>query len=144
MYGSKRIWIGNTASPIPLNKRLHPDLSHEWTVYVRASDSSFITSVVFKLHESFPNNIIETKYPFEHTEHGWGEFTVGIKICTTMGTVNTSHILKIHNVDRVERMEEIGFKGVGDIYEISKDEEEEYNAIERAIDDISLRLQQHR
>lgn len=143
MYGSKRIWIGNTAKMIPAEERIHPDLTHTWTVYVRAADPSFITSVTFKLHESFLNNVIERTFPFEVTEQGWGEFSVGIRIHTAMGMVATVHSLKIHQGERVERMDEIIFKGVGEEHAPTSDEETEYRNIERAIEHVLGRIAQH-
>ncbi|KCZ74440.1 hypothetical protein H311_04595, partial [Anncaliia algerae PRA109] len=140
---SKRIWIGNIAKAIPLEERIHPDLTHSWTVYVKAYDPSFITSVTFRLHESFVNNVIETTYPFELSQYGWGEFTVHIKISTKLGNIHTTHALLIHNVEKSERMDEIIYKG-NEIEDhiVSKEEEEEYFRIENAIEKLLSRLDQ--
>lgn len=144
MYGSKRIWIGNTARLIPLEERVHPDLTHMWTLYVKAADPSFIKSVTFKLHESFLNNAVEKTFPFEISEQGWGEFTVGIRIYTVKGTVTTTHLLRIHNVDQCERMDEIVFKGSdGEEHECTDSEEAEHKNIERAIEHVLKKLSQY-
>lgn len=142
MYTSKRIWIGNTAKLIPLEERIHPDLTHTWTVYVRAYDPSFINSVTFKLHESFINNVVETTYPFEVSQSGWGEFTVHIKISTKYGNIHTTHALLIHNTEKSERMDEIIFKGgEKEDHPITKEEEEEFYKIENAIEKILQKLE---
>nr|AAT12389.1 putative transcription initiation factor TFIIF small subunit-like protein [Antonospora locustae] len=142
MYGSKRIWIGNTAREIPLEERVHSDLTHSWMVYVRAEDPEFITKVTFKLHESFLNNVVETTFPFEITEQGWGEFNVGIRIHTKKGTVATSHFLRIHDCTLSERMDEIAFRGTGDVHECTKEEEAEYRNLEKAVEHVLCRLSQ--
>lgn len=142
MYGSKRIWIGNTARPIPHGERVHPDLTHSWTLYVKVADPTFITSVTFKLHESFLNNVVEKTFPFEISEQGWGEFTVGIRIYTKRGVVATTHLLKIHETEKNERMDEIVFRGAGEEYEPTKEEDAEYQNIERAIEHVLKRLAQ--
>lgn len=145
MYVSRRILIGNISRFIPPEERLHPDLTHAWTVYVKEENRGFINSVTFKLHESFINNVVEKTFPFEVSESGWGEFNVTIKIHTKKGTISTSHFLKLHDTEKSERKDEIIFLGSpeeGDNCLPSEEEALEYSSIKETINYVIQRLDQ--
>ncbi|CEP63894.1 YEATS domain-containing protein YAF9 LALA0_S09e04874g [Lachancea lanzarotensis] len=59
--------------------------THIWTIFVKGPNgedlSDIIKSVVFKLHETYPNPVRTVDAPpFELTETGWGEFEINVKI----------------------------------------------------------------
>ena len=57
----------------------------------------FVRKVVFTLHESFPNNVIEIeKPPFAIVRNGWGEFDVNITIY--FQDMNEEPVTKIHGI----------------------------------------------
>ncbi|EEQ83056.1 hypothetical protein NCER_100144 [Vairimorpha ceranae BRL01] len=133
-YTSCRIVIGTIATKINIP---NSDITHEWKVYVKAP-LNIIKSVHYKLHESFPNNLIITEYPFEHIDRGWGEFTIQVKlILFNDDRLTTSHFLKLYgDSDPVinETVDEIIYKGMGQEIIPSVEENEEYKKIDEAID----------
>ena len=70
---------------------------HEWTMAVRfgAEDQRLVKKVVFKLHETFRDPVVEvTAAPFELKRFGWGTFEVKVVIHLQDGReVETSHML---------------------------------------------------
>lgn len=84
---SRPIIYGNSAKKMGEVKPPNAPVehSHMWTIFVRGPNgedlSDIIKSVVFKLHETYPNptRAVEAP-PFELTETGWGEFEINIKI----------------------------------------------------------------
>ncbi|XP_037935291.1 YEATS domain-containing protein 4-like [Teleopsis dalmanni] len=98
----KPIVYGNIARSFG-KKREDDGHTHQWKVYVKPyyneDMSVYVKKVHFKLHESYSNpNRIVTKYPYEITETGWGEFEVVIKIYfhdPTERPVTCYHILKL-------------------------------------------------
>jgi YEATS domain-containing protein 4 len=73
--------------------------THKWTLYVRGADgediSYFVSKVVFTLHPSFtPPTREVTKWPFELTEFGWGEFEA--KITLHFKSPDEKHIDVVH------------------------------------------------
>jgi len=52
----------------------------KWTLYLyfeeKEETGRFIEKVVVKLHQSFPNPVVELKPPFELTRMGWGVFEI--------------------------------------------------------------------
>jgi YEATS domain-containing protein 4 len=76
VYGTAAWWQGKNAEQ---------EHSHRWTVFVRGLEnedlSYYIKKVTFQLHTSFRDSLrtVETP-PFEVTETGWGEFSIGVKI----------------------------------------------------------------
>lgn len=176
---SKPILYGNTATkfsnvnPIPLNAP--KDHTHKWTVFVRDATnndlSTYISKVVFKLHDTIPNPLrtIESP-PFEVTESGWGEFEIIIKIYfhSDGGEKNVTllHHLKLHpyndiiNIDgKVEsiKYDEIVFNEPTEKMfelltlkpstlldnEMKQRERDELDRIGKAIDDITNKINQN-
>jgi YEATS domain-containing protein 4 len=76
VYGTAAWWLGKVAPE---------EHSHKWTIYVRGLENEdlgyYVKKVTFQLHTSFKDStrVIE-KAPFEVTETGWGEFSIGIKV----------------------------------------------------------------
>lgn len=73
---------GPAGSSTPVLGKEH---SHQWTLFLRSFNNEdigvWIKSVNFILHESYPDfNRCVTKFPFEVTETGWGEFEVQVKV----------------------------------------------------------------
>lgn len=101
MYGSAAFWQGRSAE----EKR-----THRWTIFVRGLEnedmSYFIKSVTFQLHPSFENPVrVVEQPPFEVTEHGWGEFGVGIKINfhdSREQPVTLQHMLKLFPANKAD------------------------------------------
>ncbi|KAF7683443.1 Protein AF-9 like protein [Astathelohania contejeani] len=76
------IKIGTVASKIPENQMVD-DATHIWKAYVKSADGSpmtYIQSIVYRLHETFLNPIVETTHPFVIENRGWGEFKLQIRI----------------------------------------------------------------
>ena len=78
---------------------------HTWSAYVRPGPGegplTYISKVVFLLHESFPDRVrtVEAPGPFEVTETGWGEFTVHVDVHfldTSVEAFSTCHIVRLH------------------------------------------------
>lgn len=132
-YSSCKIVIGSKATRI---KNPVTDVTHEWVVYVNAP-KHIVRNVQYKLHESFANNVVLTEYPFELKEHGWGEFTIQIKlILFNDDRLHTSHFLKLHGEGDVvinETVDEIVFKGIENHISPTEEEEEEYKKIDEGI-----------
>jgi YEATS domain-containing protein 4 len=135
-YRTCRVVIGTEARFIPEDERVYPELTHEWKAYVRAP-AEVVRSVQFKLHESFANQFVNTEYPFEMQERGWGEFTIQLKIVLANDEkIVTSHFLKLHGEGDVvvnERIDEIVFRGTENESETCGEEIEEYKRIDSAI-----------
>jgi YEATS domain-containing protein 4 len=133
-YSSCRIVIGSKATRI---KNPVTDVAHEWVVYVNAP-KHIVRNVQYKLHESFTNNVVLTEYPFELKEHGWGEFTIQIKlILFNDDRLHTSHFLKLHGEGDVvtnETVDEIVFKGIENHINPSEEEDMEYKKIDEGIE----------
>lgn len=92
VVGNATWWLGPSAAA---------ERSHRWTIYVRGLQnedlSPIVESVTFTLHDTFPNHIrTVTEAPFELTEHGWGEFLVGlsIKFMDVSLPVDVTHLLQ--------------------------------------------------
>jgi YEATS domain-containing protein 4 len=91
------IVFGSMAFPLgPLGDDMK---THKWMLYVRGADgediSYFVSKVVFTLHPSFnPPTREVTKWPFEITEHGWGEFEA--KITLHFKSPDEKHIDVVH------------------------------------------------
>merc|ERR1712071_496692 len=95
--------------------------THQWTVYLRPYykndpilSKHMVKKVVFKLHDSFPNNTrtFTEGPPYEVTETGWGEFDVTIKIYwnvegkqTDRNPLTMYHPLKLFCADTPENVE---------------------------------------
>jgi len=47
-----------------------------YTLKKKEETGRFIEKVVVKLHQSFPNPVVELKPPFELTRMGWGVFEI--------------------------------------------------------------------
>jgi YEATS domain-containing protein 4 len=135
-YRTCRVVIGTEARLIPEKERMYPEITHEWKAYVRAP-ADVVRSVQFKLHESFANQLVNTEYPFEMQERGWGEFTIQLKIVLVNDEkIVTSHFLKLHGEGDVvvnERVDEVVFKGVENESEVYEEELEEYRRIDAAV-----------
>ncbi|WUR03646.1 YEATS domain-containing protein [Vairimorpha necatrix] len=133
-YASCKIVIGTKATK---KKIPNSDITHEWMVYVKAP-KNIIKNVQYKLHDTFTPNTVIKEYPFEHVEHGWGEFTIQIKILLfNDDRLLTSHFLKLHGEGDVvinETIDEIAYKGLGTEYSVTKEEEEEYQKIDKGIE----------
>ena len=57
----------------------------------------YVRKVVFSLHESFKDNIVEIeKPPFSIVRNGWGEFDIGITVY--FNDMNEEPVNKIHNL----------------------------------------------
>lgn len=107
---TRPIIYGNTAKKITGKRPINApqEHTHLWTIFVRdpmnRDISYYIKKVVFKLHETYPNNtrIVETP-PFELTETGWGEFDVNVKIyfvdAANEKVINFYHRLRLHPYD---------------------------------------------
>jgi YEATS domain-containing protein 4 len=98
MYGSAASYI------VDSNDAQQEGATHKWTFYVRGLNgqdlSPVISKVVFMLHPTCSIPIVEcTKYPFETTQTGWGEFNAGIKIYFH-GIVNHSGFVTVHHLLR--------------------------------------------
>ncbi|KAF7432762.1 NuA4 histone H4 acetyltransferase complex and the SWR1 complex subunit [Pleurotus ostreatus] len=109
------IIYGNTATVLTPKEReslSSPDHTHKWTVAVRSAASNpnsdivggaddlsyFIKRVVFKLHETYPNQSRTVdKPPFEVSETGWGEFEIQIRI-TFISESGEKAILLYHHL----------------------------------------------
>lgn len=147
---TRSILIGSIATRIS-----QTDITHEWVVYVKPlfNDGSFISSVTFKLHETFAvNTITIDKPPFEVQEKGWGEFNVQIRINfidINEKPLNLNHYLLLHDNDldvvKSERYEEIVFRSPTSMMvkvlqaerksrEFVEEEEKEGNMIEKGIE----------
>ncbi|CAI2375115.1 unnamed protein product [Moneuplotes crassus] len=85
----KPIVIGNIS--FYRQKKVEGKEDYAWCCYVRNAEKDkdgkiqplhqFVRKVVFTLHESFDNNVIEIeKPPFSIVRNGWGEFDVNITI----------------------------------------------------------------
>jgi len=95
--------------------------THQWTVYLRPYykndpilSKHMVKKVVFKLHDSYPNNTrtFTEGPPYEVTETGWGEFDVTIKIYWNVEGKQTDrnplimyHPLKLFCADTPENVE---------------------------------------
>jgi YEATS domain-containing protein 4 len=98
----KPILYGNYSQS--LNKKSDENKTHKWTCYVRGlnanEDLSYISKVVFELHESFANPIREViEPPWEVSEEGWGEFEIRIKIFfrdTSEKPIQLFHLLALY------------------------------------------------
>lgn len=99
----KPVVYGNIAKAFG-KKREEDGHTHQWTVYVKPYKnedmSTYVKKVHFKLHDSYPEpNRVVSKYPYEVTETGWGEFEIVIKIYfhdpNERPTVTLYHILKL-------------------------------------------------
>jgi len=144
-YKTYPVIIGSESNFIPEDERILPELSHEWRCYVK-SVPGLIKAVQFRLHESFKNPYINiNSSPFEIIEHGWGEFTVQLKITLfNDDKVNTNHYLKLHGSKYPvisEKMDTICYKGDetfstdGFTYKYENDDEE-YLRIDNGINYI--------
>lgn len=114
-YKTCPIMIGTEAILVDESERILPELSHRWRCYVKATPG-LIKSVQFRLHDSFVNPYINVyESPFEFTEHGWGEFTIQIKITLFNDEkLNTNHFLKLHGNSYPlisERPDTVAYKG---------------------------------
>jgi len=106
-----------------LGKKATDTFTHRWTVFLRAPDNSdlshIIQKVTFQLHHSFTeaNREISTQ-PFQVTENGWGEFTVGVKVSFTadakLPDVDLFHPLKLYGD---EKSAEQGLPVVSETYD---------------------------
>ncbi|CCK71758.1 YEATS domain-containing protein YAF9 KNAG_0H03440 [Huiozyma naganishii CBS 8797] len=107
---SRPIVYGNTAKKMGDQKPPNAPVEHThlWTIFVRAPQnedvSYYIKQVVFKLHETYPNNTrVVNAPPFELTETGWGEFDVNIKInfadVANEKPLSLYHRLRLHPYD---------------------------------------------
>jgi len=81
------IQVGNTHVQIPEDiaeeSKVTPGakLTHDWTLYVRGTDLSFIEKVVFTIHSTFsPNVITVASAPFEISRKGWGFFNTKVSV----------------------------------------------------------------
>lgn len=141
-YSTTPIIIGSEANLIPESERALPELSHKWKCYVKAPPG-LVKAVQFKLHESFTVSVINAvQPPFEVVEHGWGEFTIQVKITLfNEDKVSTSHYLKLHDPKYPlisERVDTVVYKG--DQIETPSNfkysypnDDDEYNRIDKAI-----------
>ncbi|ELP94826.1 yeats domain, putative [Entamoeba invadens IP1] len=106
---TKRILYGNEATP--LKKMIGPN-SHNWTLFVRAFEEddldvyNMIETVIFHLHESFPNSHRRVvSPPYTVTENGWGEFEALIEIVfkQNLGSITLKHFIVLFNQDKVKK-----------------------------------------
>jgi len=109
----KVLQVGNSHVRIPDDQaeesKVTPGqkLVHDWTMYVRGSDISFIEKVIFTIHESFtPNVITVANAPFEISRKGWGFFAVRVHIFFNTG------------VPPVEVIHELSFRESGEFQEV--------------------------
>jgi len=85
-------------------------LNHDWTVYVRGFDISFIEKVEFTIHSTFTPNVIEViNSPFEISRKGWGVFNCKVRIFYKTGGPPT------------EVIHELNFDGNGKFKEVVVD-----------------------
>ncbi|SCV05721.1 LANO_0H13718g1_1 [Lachancea nothofagi CBS 11611] len=109
---SRPIIYGNTAKKMGEIKPPNAPVEHThmWTIFVKGPNgedlSDIIKSVVYKLHETYPNptRTVEAP-PFELTETGWGEFEINVKInfVDSAGekTLSFYHHLRLHKYHNV-------------------------------------------
>jgi NAD-dependent SIR2 family protein deacetylase len=75
------IEIGNTSKKSDEDRRFTT-----WRCYVRCSDEKRISSVTFRLHNTFNPNVVKIERgPFEIERQGWGSFDVNITVETSDG-----------------------------------------------------------
>lgn len=144
-YATIPVIIGSRADIIPEEQRTAQEISHEWSCYVRVQPS-LVKSVQFKLHESFTTPVQTlTAAPYEITEHGWGEFSIQIKIILFNDEkIQTSHYLRLHSTEYplvAERYDTIVYRGkqeaILDEYNFQDaGEDKEFKKIEGAIQSV--------
>jgi len=95
----RSLQVGNAHTYIPDDQaeesKVTPGqkLNHEWTLYVRGFDVSFIAKVEFTIHSTFTPNVIEVhNTPFEITRKGWGFFNCKVRIFYKTGAAPTEVI----------------------------------------------------
>jgi len=144
-YHTIPIIIGSRADLIDERDRTMPEISHSWKCYVIV-DPKAVKEVHFKLHESFPNNLVVlTAPPYEINERGWGEFNMQIKIVLfNDDKVQASHYLVLHS-DKYpvinETRDTIVYKGkkmqIDPKYSFAlENESDEYERINSAISSV--------
>jgi len=109
----KTLHVGNTHISIPEDQaeesKVTPGakLVHDWTLYVRGADTSFIEKVTFTIHHTFTPNVITVFHaPFEISRKGWGFFNCKIQIYFSNAN------------PPVEMIHELCFQGNGNFQEV--------------------------
>jgi len=110
----KSLMIGNTHTLIPDDiaeeSKVTPGqkLTHDWTLYVRGSDLSFIDKVEFTIHHSYtPNTIVVTNEPFEISRKGWGFFNCRVLIHHKAGFGTTTEFYHTLNFEGNGNFQEV-------------------------------------
>ena len=117
---TRPIIYGNSSLYFP-SARATDKHTHKWTVYLRPYykndpilSKHMVKKVVFKLHDSYPNNTrtFTEGPPYEVTETGWGEFDIIIKIYWNVegkqndrNPLTVYHPLKLFCADTPENVE---------------------------------------
>ena len=103
MFKRREIYkIDNTAELVGKRSSFSDDYDwYKWKVFVNESEEKLkeIVTVVYKLHESFPNRIQVARNrddKFAISAEGWGEFKIQITFNLTDGSnLKTDYYLKL-------------------------------------------------
>ncbi|TBU12116.1 YEATS-like protein [Hamiltosporidium tvaerminnensis] len=101
---TKKITIVSSSIPLTPEEQLeNTPATHKWTIYIKSPTDTpldYISTVTYKLHDTFITPLVETKYPFVLTETGWGEFNINVRISfidINEKPISLNHFLKLYN-----------------------------------------------